>query len=688
MIEVLAPAGGVDSFHAAVLSGADAVYFGWGNFNARRNAKNFTAEDMRQCAAFARVRGVKTYLTLNTLLGDGELAEALNTALMAAECGIDALIVQDLGLVRLLKKHLPNMTIHASTQMSVHSADALLLLKEMGVSRVVVAREMDKDSLKALCQKAKELDLEVEAFVHGALCMCLSGQCYLSSILGGRSGNRGLCAQPCRLPFGIPGGTGHDLSLRDMSYIEHIAEMRDMGVTSFKIEGRMKRPEYVAAAVTAVKSAAENKPIPVEIRTLLSGIFSRSGHTDGYYNNALGKDMFGVRTDSDERLSEKMISSAHELYRREIGRVNLTSEIKIKKGNPVTLTVRDFDGNTVTTVGELPEMAVKRETDAQFVTEKLKKCGGTPYIMTEVSCDIDGGLSVSGAVLNEMRRKAIDLLTEKRASYDGRASKNNTVDEFSVERAAHKSVTLKSVAYFSNAGQIPDDLSGISAVILPLETDFSKLSLSAEIPVLADIPRGILHNTDRILQQLRSAKENGVKAAVCGNLAGINLASKACLPTVGGFGLNVFNTESVKAVSDLGMAATVLSFEMSLKDAVSCTGNIPKGIISYGRLPLMLVRNCPNKNGGGCKSCDGHCAITDRKGIEFPIMCRGEFSEIFNSRPLWLFDRKKELSGLDFEVLMFTDETPSRVAEVLAALRKNAAPDTEFTRGLYYREVL
>ena len=213
MIEVLAPAGGIDSFEAAVLSGADAGYFGAGNFNARRNAKNFTNEDMRQCTAFARVRGVKTYLTLNTLLGDSELYEALNTALMAAECGVDALIVQDLGLIRLLRKHLPNMPIHASTQMSVHSKEALPLLKDMGFSRVVVAREMDKESLAALCQEAQKSGIEVEAFIHGALCMCLSGQCYLSSVLGGRSGNRGLCAQPCRLPFKVDGGTGNDLSL-------------------------------------------------------------------------------------------------------------------------------------------------------------------------------------------------------------------------------------------------------------------------------------------------------------------------------------------------------------------------------------------------------------------------------------------------------------------------------------------
>ena len=687
MIEVLAPAGGIDSFEAAVLSGADAVYFGAGNFNARRNAKNFTNEDMRQCTAFARVRGVKTYLTLNTLLGDSELYEALNTALMAAECGVDALIVQDLGLIRLLRKHLPNMPIHASTQMSVHSKEALPLLKDMGFSRVVVAREMDKESLAALCQEAQKSGIEVEAFIHGALCMCLSGQCYLSSVLGGRSGNRGLCAQPCRLPFKVDGGTGNDLSLKDMSYIPYIAEMSEMGVTSFKIEGRMKRPEYVSAAVTAVKSAASGVPISAEVSELLSGIFSRSGHTDGYYRDELGREMFGVRTDSDEKLSQKLINSAHELYRREIGRIEVSAEVKIMKVKPVLLTVSDSDGNSVTVSGDMPEIARSREVDGEFVAEKLKKCGGTPYIMSAVNCQIDGGLSISGAALNELRRKALAQLNEKRAEYDGKALKNNTVCEFQAERIIPKSIKPKAIAFFRNIQQIPEDLSGISAVILPCETDFSKVEISRNIPVLADIPRGILHNSDRVLKELISAKENGVKAAVCGNLAAFALAEKAGLPAVSGFGMNIFNTESVKSAADFNAKAAVLSFEMSLSDAVHTGGGIPKGIISYGRLPLMLTRNCPNKNGKGCKNCNGISKITDRKGIEFPIMCRGEFSEMFNSRPVWLFDRRNDLKGLDFEVLMFTDETPQRVFDVLDALRKGTSPDTDFTRGLYYREV-
>ncbi len=687
MIEVLAPAGSLESFEAAVRSGADAVYFGAGNFNARRNAKNFTIEDMRSAAEMARVRGVKTYLTLNTLTADSELSAALHTAEIAAEAGVDALIVQDLGLIRLLRKHLPNMPIHASTQMSVHSAEALAPLKEMGFSRVVVAREMDKVSLAALCKEAKRLGLEVEAFVHGALCMCLSGQCYLSSVLGGRSGNRGLCAQPCRLEFAVKNGTGHDLSLKDMSYIPHIAEMAEMGVTSFKIEGRMKRPEYVAAAVSAVRSAADGCPVPDDTAELLSGIFSRSGHTDGYFENKLGRDMFGTRTEKDAEMTAKMINQAHEIYRHEYRRVPVFATVSIKSGQPVSLTVRDNDSHEVTVSGSIPEAAKTRAVDREFLVAKLDKTGGTPYYFEDFECCIDDGLSVGASMLTELRRSAFQKLSEIRAVYDGHKAFGSTVSEFVAKTSVTTSKPLKTVVSFRNSGQIPDDLNGIAAVVLPCETDFGSLKLPENIDMIADIPRGVLHTANKVLKQLESAKANGVTAALCGNLAAFTLAKAAGLKPIAGFGMNIFNSESVTAVEQMGAVASVVSFEMSATDIFRLNGKIPLGIITYGRLPLMLFRNCPNKNGDGCAKCTGCAELTDRKGVTFPVMCRGEFSEMFNSRPVWMFDRKAELKNLDFELVYFTDESKERCGEVLSALRGNQKANTEFTRGLYYREV-
>ena len=268
--EILAPVGNAEMLYAAVRAGADAVYLGLNNFNARRNAENFTLESLREAARYCHVRGVKVYLTFNIIIGDSELKEALELCVGAAEAGIDAVIVTDIGFAKLIKEAVPSLPIHASTQMTVHSPAALKRLKEMGFDRVVVSREMSREELGEFCEAAKKLNIEVEVFVHGALCMCISGQCLLSSMLGSRSGNRGLCAGPCRLPFGCDGGTGYDLSLKDQSLIPYLGELWDMGVASLKIEGRMKRPEYVASAVAACRQMLLEGKVSEELSKALS----------------------------------------------------------------------------------------------------------------------------------------------------------------------------------------------------------------------------------------------------------------------------------------------------------------------------------------------------------------------------------------------------------------------------------
>lgn len=684
MTEVLSPAGSADAVTAAVRAGADAVYFGAGGFNARRNAKNLTDEDIKRTAEYCRVRGVKTYLTLNTLVSDRERIDALKVAFSAAEAGVDALIVQDLGLASLLRQNLPEIPLHASTQLSVHSADALAPLKEMGFRRVVPAREMDSAALRRFCAEAKRLDIEVEVFVHGALCMCLSGQCYLSSILGGRSGNRGLCAQPCRLPFAVKNGTGHDLSLKDMSYIPHIAKLTELGVCSFKIEGRMKRPEYVAAATSAARAAADGRPIPEEIAEALFGIFSRSGHTDGYLKNELGIGMFGIRTETDEELSKKVLTATHGLYRLERQSIALKGALTVKGQEPIRLFVSDGEGNSAEVTGAVPQAAVNAAATAEFLGSKIGKLGGTCYYFDDLKVEVDEGLAVSGGELGSLRKKAVDEITKLRAEF---TPKTGEFKANGLTEGSKRDTDLKTVAQFKNIEQLPDGLDGVSAVILPAECDFSRVK-SINVPLIADIPRGIMHGGERIPEQLKKAAENGVRAAVCGNLAAFSLAKKAGLTPIAGFGMNIFNSDSVKAVEALGAAAAVLSFEASMEEAVRFGGGIPRGIISYGRLPLMLVRNCPGKNGDGCETCKGHCVLTDRKGIEFPFSCRGEFSEVFNSRPVWVLDRKLEMRGLDFRLLYFTDETKERCAEIIKAAAAGSKPDVEHTRGLYYREVL
>lgn len=684
-IEILSPAGNAGTIEAAVRAGADAVYFGAPGFNARQNAKNLSFEDIENAVGYCAERNVRTYLTLNTLVADGEIDNALYTAHRAARCGVDAFIVQDIGLAGLLRQYLPDVPLHASTQLSVHSSAALPMLSEMGFRRVVPAREMDRESLISLCNEAKRLSMEVEVFVHGALCMCLSGQCYLSAVLGSRSGNRGFCAQPCRLPFAVAGGTGHDLSLKDMSFIEHIGELRNMGVCSLKIEGRMKRPEYVAAATAACRAAADGERLPDDLRELLSGIFSRNGHTDGYFTGKTGRCMFGTRTENDEKMSAKLINTAHELYRNERRSVPLCAGFKLKSQEHSRLTVSDRDGHEATVSGAVPVPAKSAAADSENVREKLSKLGGTPYYIDKYECDIENGLFIGAADLGSLKREAVDRISLQRRE----SAKRDTLYTLPMIKSGHACRRdTKTVARFKSAKQVPERLPDyVAAVILPAR-DFENTSLPQGVTLLAEIPRGVLKCGEAVIKSLKTAKANGAAAAVIGNMAGFTYASAAGLPAVAGIGMNIFNFPSVEQARSLGAAAAVASFELPIKAAASLCGDIPVGIITYGRLPLMCFKNCPGKNGAGCRVCGGKCELYDRMGERFPVMCDGEFSEMFNSRPLWMLDKPGDINKLDFGVLYFTDETRERCAEVIRAAENRSQPDCEFTRGLYYRGVL
>ena len=409
-MELLAPAGGPEQLTAAVLCGADAVYFGVGNFNARRGAQNFDLESLRQTVAFCHLHGTAVHLTINTLVFDRELPAAMETVRAACEAGVDALIVQDLGLARLIAQAAPDMPIHASTQMSLHNLSGVQLLEPFGYTRAVLAREMSAEEIERVCRGTS---LEIETFVHGALCMCLSGQCYLSAVAGERSGNRGLCAQPCRLPFYEKDPQRCGLSLKDMSLFSHIGRLREAGVRSIKIEGRMKRPEYVAAAVTAGRAAlAGEKP---DLDTLRA-VFSRSGFTDGYFTGKLGRHMFGVRQKEDvTAASPALLKNLARLYAKETGRVGVQAQMEIRSGMPLCLTLSDPDGNSILVSGAVPEAARSKETTEEMVRQSLSKLGGTPYYLKKANISLDCGLAVPVSELNRLRREAVEKLSAKRS---------------------------------------------------------------------------------------------------------------------------------------------------------------------------------------------------------------------------------------------------------------------------------
>ncbi|MCI8496805.1 MAG: U32 family peptidase [Clostridiales bacterium] len=681
-MELLAPCGSQESLEAALRCGADAVYFGVGSFNARRNAENFSEETLAETVGQCHLRGVQVHLTLNTLVSDAELPRAMEVVRRACEAGVDALIVQDLGLVSAIREAAPDMPLHGSTQMSVHSPAGVKRLAELGLTRAVLARELSRDELREI---AAQSPIELEVFVHGALCMSVSGQCLMSAMLGSRSGNRGLCAQPCRLPFAAPDGTAHALSLKDLSLMERLPELTQMGIKSVKIEGRMKRPEYVAAAVTACRQWMDGGRCDEELSRQLQAVFSRNGFTSGYYDGERGRGMLGVRRKEDVTgASPAVLSSLRQLYHKERPAVAVDCVMTVESGAPATLAVRDQDGNHAFAEGPAPQQAVSRPLDAERCAEQLKKTGGTPYFVREAEVELlDENLALPMSAVNALRRDALSQLSALRMR--AKAVPFEWRQQYTEQNKSNiEGQTLE--ARFSSYSRIPDTLPGISRVWLPLPLDRDKLaSLPAGLDVGVEVPRALFGRQEHYRRLLREAKAAGVTRALAGTLDGVQLALEEGFLVNGGWSLNLFNSQALETVQDMGLQSAIVSAELTLSQAEKLISPIPVGLFAYGRLPMMLTRNCPAAN--SCAQCGRKGELTDRKGIRFPVRCAGAASEVLNSVPLYLGDRMRELSRFDFLLFSFTDETPRQVQEVLSAYRSQSPAPQGMTRGLYYRGV-
>ena len=687
--EILAPAGSFDSLIAAVQCGADAVYLGGKGMNARRSAGNFDAEELRRAVEYCHLRDVKVYQTINIVMFQHETDEAIDTIRQAAEAGVDAVLTQDLAIARMVRECAPSLPIHASTQMSIHNIEGVRLCEELGFSRAVLARELTAGEIAAICAATP---LEIEVFVHGALCMSVSGQCYLSSMIGGRSGNRGLCAQPCRLPFSADGGGEYALSLKDLSLADRIGELTRMGVASLKIEGRMKRPEYVAAAVTAVRRAREGEPVDFET---LRSVFSRSVFTKGYFDGKIDREMFGRRQKEDVTSAAGVLGELEKLYAKENPLVPVTMGFTAGAGEAVALTVRDRDGHAVTVTGEAPLLAEKKPTDADRARQNLAKTGGTPYYAEVIDCTIGPGLLVPASALNALRREALEELTARRSAVEPHPF-TDRVPRLADAPADRRKPKLRARV---SAGQLTRRLAGYCDEFqVPLEEAEDVLASGFVQPdqVIVEIPRILFDGAPKALELLRRAGELGVRRAWCGNLGAVTLAREAGLLPEGGYSLNVTNAYALRECARLGLGACELSFELDLGEARRLDGGLAKGILAYGYLPLMALRNCPIQAAKGCRACRGYESLIDRKGVAFTVDCgahdgrRREVSDLYNSVPLWLADRPEELRGFDFITLYFTRETPGvceRVAAAYAGEPGAYQPEAR-TRGLYYREVL
>lgn len=685
-LEILSPCGGPESVAAALHTGADAVYLGAKNFSARHNAVNFSDEALETAVRECHRHGVLVYLAMNTLIRDDELEASADTLSLACRIGIDGLIVQDISIVEMVKQACPTMPIHASTQMTLHTPAGVRAAKRLGMTRVVIARELTLESINNLTREGEKIGIEIEAFAHGALCMSVSGQCFLSAMIGGRSANRGLCAGACRLPFsaaGSPKDGEFGLSLKDMSYCGRVGELSSADVKSLKIEGRMKRPEYVAAATNALRSAALGEPFDQE---KLRAVFSRSGFTTGYLDGKLGAEMFGARVKDDVTAAESALPELRRLYEKCEKRFSLKMKFTALAQEKISLWASDGTLE-ICVLGDAAMPAQNRATTEDTVREQLSKLGGTLYNLENLEINMENGLYLPVSKINELRRTAVeglDSLRERTLSAPKPFDKSSLSFVFPMtlqRKFPSLRIRVNSVSQLEKT-----ELHG-ETIVLPLSEAeaFLAAGYSAEGAVLY-LPR---FDVDENLtaERLKIAKKLGFGLVECGNIGQIELVREAGMTPQGGFGLNVTNSMAARHLALNGVRTLTLSPELRAYQLSSIAAPAELGFIGYGRLPLMLTRNCPIaaqlKN---CRRCTHE--MTDRTGARFPILCHKEVGifELLNSRPIWLADKLDDFN-LDFCDLWFTVEPPEECARILSQYRRSAPPEGEFTRGLYYRGV-
>ena len=685
-IEILAPVGNEEMLRAAVFSGADAVYLGFSGFNARTSANNFNADTLKDAVSFCHARGVAVHVALNTTVYGGELP-ALEQAIRAvAASGADAVICQDLAVATLIGKIAPQLPRHGSTQMSVHSLQGALELKELGFTRVVLARELSMPEVEHI---TKHCGIETECFVHGALCMCVSGQCYMSAFLGGRSGNRGSCAGPCRLPFeanalpeGKPGRL-HHLSLKDNSVIDKLDKLQALGVASAKIEGRLRTPEYVAAAVSACLAGREGRAYD---RDLLKNAFSRSGFTSGYLDGKIDGTMFGVRSEADAEQTKKTLPMLRELYRRERSRVPVKMKLEIEEGGE-KLTVTDADGSKAFAYGDA-EPQPARTDPTESLHRSLAKTGGTPFAVEDqdITVEMDGGTwFVPGGAVNELRREALDALLKKREVLRPWPTTEEHVPALPL-RTLPPHRTLR--ARFESWEQVPERaLDGIEYLILPI-AQADRVPREWRAKTLLELPRVMFGKLEEdTARRIAATQDSGFAGYEVSNIAHLRLCRG--LPMSGSFGLNITNQLAAQFYADNGLGSMLILPEVKDSDisTIAPTHNgrpVPTGVLVYGHMPLMITRACPLQNIHDCAHCDKTGVLTDRKAKKFPVRCGLGVRTIYNPVPIYMGDKPGALT-VDYGVAYFTLESREEAAKILEMIRTHAPFEGDFTRGLYFK---
>ena len=680
-MELLAPAGSTESLEAALRCGADAVYIGGKSFSARQNASNFDIAEMKEAIRLCHRYGAALHVAVNTVLTDSQTREFADEIRKIAELSPDAFIVQDPGAAYIIKNTAPDIPMHASTQMTIHTLRGALFAKELGFSRVVISREATSQMISEITSAG----LETEVFVHGALCMSVSGQCYMSAMIGSRSANRGLCAQSCRLPFSPVGAPDeHCLSLKDLSLTGHIDELKKLGVTSLKIEGRMKRPEYVAAAVTAYRNAIDGGKPDTD---LLKAVFSRNGFTDGYFTGCR-KNMFGMRDKDDVMSSASVLPELRNLYRKERKVSSLNFEVSVLKDTPLTLKATDSDGFSCTVSGQKPEKAVNRAITEEDILRQLSKLGDTIYEQGKSEITLGDGLSIPASCLNQLRREAVEKLYAMRETKET----PDIISGFSTKIKSRRNDRNTSFPALrirtEKAGQIRAvDIAKTEYIILPVGEIIKNAERLSDIKekIIAEPPRFIFDEKN-LTEDLRALFNAGFRHLMCNNAAYAVTGRELGFTLHGDFGLNITNSLSAGVFSEFGIKDLTLSFELKTAQAENIVCPSQTGIIAYGKLPLMLTVNCPVKNSVGCGRCRHQ--LTDRTGRRFRVRCTEGYTEIFNSDAVYLADKPDTFEKFHFITLFFTDESENEIKKIFSDYAEGSvSAPSGITRGLYFRGI-
>jgi len=694
MLELSSPAGSYEAVAAAVQSGADSVYFGFDFHNAKRTAPGFTDEELENALRYCRTRGCRAYVAINTLISDGEMKIAAGLAERASELGADAIIIQDVGFARVLRELLPDIRLHASARMSVHNLAGVEAAAELGISRVTLARELSLEQMSYIGQRTP---IELEVFAHGDLCICYSGQCYMSALSGTGSNSRGLCSEPCRRQYSM-GGRNDDypLSLRDACLVDHLEEIERAGIRSVKIDGRLRREEYTAAATRLYANAIKNKKRPPDAELQeLRDTFSENGFTDGYLTGRFNEDMFGVRDDG-RRIPMRLLLEIRRTYQQaETRRVPVNIYAVVRAGEAVRLAADDAQGNHAVVEGAPPKAAVADETTERSLSDSLYKTGGTPFQTNDIKCMTEPGLYVPDEDIQNMRRQLLHNLLEKRSKPPRR--RVGAIPPLGLPRGTIGSPVIN--IQVTDREQLTPALAETGAHILYvpltiLAEDFELVESFVEagtriVGVMPRVLSGVESTDARGL--LKRAKRNGVDEVLIGNMGHIRHGVLEGFGIRGDFGLNIFNSWSAELMHDAGFLSATASFELKFSQIREMNKPLPVELMAYGRMPVMVTRRCIIERGFGSCNCGGRHGLSDRMGAFFPVMRDFQCQNvIYNSKKLFLADRSADYSnaGLWGIRLLFTTESSRECVMVARAYRgETKYVPNGFTRGCYYKGV-